>query len=135
MGRDKRMHPNRHALETARRALTLKITFCLLFSGPEPGVLACITLFGHAIPDLVQEDIRALLDAILATGLSPSLTIALRELATSVPVLKRDISQGLLKMLSQVLMHEPLRHPGTPRHAIINPSPPQVRQRENHRKY
>lgn len=72
--------------------------------GPEPGVLACVTLLGHAVPQLVQEDIRQLLDAILATGLSPSLTTALRELATSVPVLKRDISQGLLKMLSQVNM-------------------------------
>lgn len=78
------------------------------------------------MPELVEDNIRQLLDPILATGLSPGLTTALRELATSVPVLKRDISQGLLKMLSQVLMHEPLRHPGTPRHALLNPSPPQV---------
>lgn len=78
------------------------------------------------MPEIVQENIRQLLDPILATGLSPSLTTALRELATSVPILKRDISQGLLKMLSQVLMHEPLRHPGTPRHVLMNPSPPQV---------
>lgn len=95
--------------------------------GPEPGVLICITLLGHAVPNLVKDDVRNLLEAMLATGLSPGLTTTLRELATSVPELKRDISEGLLKMLSQVLMHKPLRHPGTPRHALLGPSPPQVK--------
>jgi len=90
--------------------------------GPEPGVLACVTLLGHAVPSLVEEDIRQLLDAILATGLSPNLTTALRELATSIPDLRREVSQGLLKMLSQVLMHEHLRHPGTPRPGIMTSS-------------
>ncbi|KAK6628142.1 hypothetical protein RUM43_001953 [Polyplax serrata] len=94
--------------------------------GPEPGVLICITLLGHAVPNLVRDDVRDLLEAMLATGLSPGLTTALRELASSVPQLKRDISEGLLKMLSQVLMHKPLRHPGTPRHALLGPSPPQM---------
>lgn len=88
--------------------------------------MVCITLLGHAVPNLVKDDVRDLLEAMLATGLSPGLTTALRELAATVPQLKRDISEGLLKMLSQVLMHKPLRHPGTPRHALMGPSPPQV---------
>lgn len=89
-------------------------------------MLICITLLGYAVPTLVKDDVKELLDAMLATGLSPSLTTALQELATSIPQLKRDISEGLLKMLSQVLMHKPLRHPGTPKHALLGPSPPQV---------
>lgn len=105
---------------------TLRKNYHFFLLGPEPGVLVCVTLLGHAVPTLVRDDVRDLLDAMLATGLSPGLTTALRELATSVPQLKRDISEGLLKMLSQVLMHKPLRHPGTPRHALLGPSPPQV---------
>ena len=30
---------------------------------------------------------------------------------------------GLLNMLSQILMHRPLRHPGMPKNAMIAPTP------------
>ncbi|XP_043266889.1 serine/threonine-protein kinase mTOR isoform X2 [Venturia canescens] len=80
----------------------------------EPAVFICITLLGHAVKQTITSDVRDLLDPMLATGLSPILTTSLRELAHSVPSLKPDISQGLLRMLSQVLMHKPLRHPGAP---------------------
>lgn len=43
---------------------------------------------------------------------SPALTAALRELATQIPQLKKDIQDGLLKMLSYILMGHHLRHPG-----------------------
>lgn len=46
---------------------------------------------------------------------SPALTAALKDLATQIPQLKRDIQDGLLKMLSMVLMGRPLRHQGAPR--------------------
>jgi FKBP12-rapamycin complex-associated protein len=48
----------------------------------------------------------------LSVGLSPALTTCLRELALRIPHLKKDIAEGLLRMLSLVLMHQPLRHPG-----------------------
>lgn len=49
---------------------------------------------------------------------------------------RQDIAEGLLRMLSLVLMHQPLRHPGMPRHAgmaltgpltsLASPSPSQL---------
>ena len=42
---------------------------------------------------------------------------ALRDLAMQIPVLKRNIQDGLLKMLSMVLMGRPLRHPGAPKYS------------------
>ncbi|XP_046427062.1 serine/threonine-protein kinase mTOR [Neodiprion fabricii] len=80
----------------------------------EPAVFICITLLGHAVKQTIGPDIKVLLEPMLATGLSPILTTSLRELAHSIPSLKPDVSQGLLRMLSQVLMHKPLRHPGAP---------------------
>ena len=80
----------------------------------EPAVFVCITLLGHAVKQTITADVKDLLESMLATGLSPILTTSLRELAHNVPSLKPDISQGLLRMLSQVLMHKPLRHPGAP---------------------
>ncbi|KAJ9575042.1 hypothetical protein L9F63_007777, partial [Diploptera punctata] len=87
----------------------------------EPAVFVCITLLGHAVKHMIRSEVRDLLEPMLATGLSPALTTSLRELAYSVPQLKKEISEGLLRMLSQVLMHKPLRHPGMPRH-LVTPS-------------
>ncbi|KMQ92782.1 serine threonine-protein kinase mtor [Lasius niger] len=80
----------------------------------EPAVFVCITLLGHAVKQVIASDVRDLLEPMFQTGLSPILTTALRELAHSIPSLQVDISQGLLRMLSQVLMQKPLRHPGAP---------------------
>nr|WBK62802.1 target of rapamycin [Sogatella furcifera] len=91
-------------------------------SGLEPNVLVCVTLLSHAVKALIKNDVQQLLEPMLATGLSPALTTALRELAANIPQLKRDISEGLLKMLSQVLMQKQLRHPGMPTHIPSAPS-------------
>jgi FKBP12-rapamycin complex-associated protein len=64
-----------------------------------------------------------LLEPMLATGLSSTLTTALRELAASIPTLKKEISDGLLRMLSLVLMNAPLRHSSLPRHMSHSPPP------------
>lgn len=81
----------------------------------EPSVFACITLLGSAVKDLVVNDLRDLLEAMFATGLSPSLTICLQELSQNVPTLRKEISEGLLNMLSLVLRNKPFLHPGLPR--------------------
>jgi len=57
-------------------------------------VFVCITLLGHAVKLMIRSDVRDLLEPMLATGLSPALTTALRELAFSVPQLKKEISEG-----------------------------------------
>lgn len=80
----------------------------------EPAVFVCITLLSHAVKQVIASDVRDLLEPMFQTGLSPILTTALRELAHTIPSLQVDISQGLLRMLSQVLMQKPLRHPGAP---------------------
>lgn len=56
--------------------------------------------------------------------LSPALTAVLYDLSRQIPQLKKDIQDGLLKMLSLVLMHKPLRHPGMPKglaHQLASP--------------
>ncbi|KAK0179190.1 hypothetical protein PV327_008004 [Microctonus hyperodae] len=102
-------------MEVIKSSLPSKETPNKKRSAPlEPAVFICITLLGHAVKSAISTDIKDLLESMLATGLSPILTTSLRELAQNVPSLKPDISQGLLRMLSQVLMHKPLRHPGAP---------------------
>lgn len=81
----------------------------------DPSIFACITLLGSAVKDLVVSDIKELLDAMFATGLSPSLTICLKELSKNLPSLREEISEGLLNMLSLVLRNKPFLHPGVPR--------------------
>lgn len=82
----------------------------------DPCIFKCITFLALSLKNHNKMDIPNILDQMLATGLSPSLTICLRELAKSVPAHKEIISLGLLKMLSQILLNKPLIHPGTPKH-------------------
>ncbi|XP_078741728.1 serine/threonine-protein kinase mTOR-like [Lampetra fluviatilis] len=81
----------------------------------EPPVLTCVCMLARAMGPSVTREVRELLEPMLAVGLSPALTAVLYDLSRQIPLLKRDIQDGLLKMLSLVLMHKPFRHPGTPR--------------------
>jgi FKBP12-rapamycin complex-associated protein len=81
----------------------------------DPHVFTCISMLAKAVGPIIARDVRDLLEPMLAVGLSPALTAALRDLATQIPQLKKDIQDGLLKMLSMVLMGRPLRHPGAPK--------------------
>ncbi|KAH9523104.1 hypothetical protein Btru_065813 [Bulinus truncatus] len=78
----------------------------------DPSVFTCISMLARALGPQMTNDVKESLDNMLATGLSPALTAALRELAVQIPQLKKDIQDGLLKTLSQILMGQPLRHPG-----------------------
>ncbi|KAL1122375.1 hypothetical protein AAG570_003780 [Ranatra chinensis] len=80
----------------------------------ESALFGCITLLGHAVSVLIKDDIKQLLPAMFASGLTSPLTTTLRELVKTVPQLKRQISEGLLDMISQVVMNTELRHPGQP---------------------
>lgn len=80
----------------------------------DPSVFVCITLLGSAVKDLVVDDIRELLEAMFMTGLNPSLMVCLQELSQNVPILKAEISEGLLNMLSLVLRNKRFLHPGLP---------------------
>lgn len=60
----------------------------------DPAVHICITLLGIAVQHNIKNDLKELLEPMLATGLSSTLTIALKELAVAVPTLRKDISEG-----------------------------------------
>ena len=87
----------------------------------DPAVFACISLLSRAVKSSIREEVRDMLDSMLAVGLSPAVTAALKELSLNIPSLKKEISDGLLKILSLILMQQPFRHPGTPKHRIVPP--------------
>uniref|UniRef100_A0AAU7B991 Serine/threonine-protein kinase TOR n=1 Tax=Pyrrhocoris apterus TaxID=37000 RepID=A0AAU7B991_PYRAP len=80
----------------------------------EPAIFGCITLLSHAVNSVIKDDIKQLLPVMFASGLSQALTTALRELIKTIPQLKKEISDGLLHMLSQIVMSTDLKHPGQP---------------------
>lgn len=81
----------------------------------DPSVFSCISMLARAAGNDVSQEVRELLDSMLAVGLSPALTASLKELAQQIPSLRRDIQDGLLKTLSLVLTGRPLQYPGAPK--------------------
>ena len=84
----------------------------------DPAIFACISMLARAVKDSIKHEVGAMLEAMLSVGLTPSLTTALYELAAHIPIYKKDIAEGLLKILSLILMQQPFRHPGTPRQLL-----------------
>lgn len=83
---------------------------------PDPAVFTCLALLCQAAGDMIRNDIRDLLESMLSTGLSEALAAALHEISKYIPSIKKDIQEGLLRMLSQVLMKMPYTLPGVPKH-------------------
>lgn len=86
----------------------------------DSSVFKCLTFLANAVKGYIINDINNILEPMFATGLTPSLTICLRELVANITELKHSISLGLLGMLYKILMNKPLRHPGMPRHLPSN---------------
>nr|AEA11029.1 target of rapamycin [Ochlerotatus triseriatus] len=82
----------------------------------DPSVFMCITLLGHALKSAITTDIKNMILPMLSTGLSTGLTVCLHELSENVPQMRQEITSGLLKILSCVLMNKPLPQfiPGRP---------------------
>lgn len=87
----------------------------------EPAVFACITLLAQALGDQIRSDIDGLLDCMIATGLNRPLTRALYKICLEIPSLRKEIHSRLVKVLFEVLLRQPYKHPGAPR---IVRSPP-----------
>jgi FKBP12-rapamycin complex-associated protein len=85
----------------------------------DPSIFTCLTLLSISTKSAIRGDILEMLDSMLATGLSPALTTALREIQLQIPSLKKEINEGLLKILSQILMNQPYRHPGMPKNNLL----------------
>lgn len=79
----------------------------------------CVALLSHAMKSGIAGDVKEILESMFATGLSPSLVVCMRETSENIPCIKKDISEGLIKMLNCVLMSKPLSHIGTPKHGAI----------------
>ncbi|XP_065362288.1 serine/threonine-protein kinase mTor [Calliphora vicina] len=74
----------------------------------DPAIFACITLLAHAVKTGINNDVKDILEQMFSTGISPALTVCLRELADNVPHLKSAIADGLIGVLSQILMNKPI---------------------------
>lgn len=92
-----------------------------------PAIFACISMMARSVSryESVRIELGQMLEPMLsvglgAIGLSTALTTALYELAVNIPIFKNTIAEGLLKILSLILMHQPFRHPGTPKHLILS---------------
>lgn len=70
---------------------------------PDPAIFICISLIAEALGTSVRDEIQGLLQPMFETGLSLSLTSALRRLSIEIPQLKKEIQEGMLKMLEKVL--------------------------------
>jgi len=53
-------------------------------------------MLAKAMGPALYKDVQELLDSMLATGLSPALTAALKDLAVKIPNLKKEIQVGQL---------------------------------------
>ncbi|XP_014662370.1 PREDICTED: serine/threonine-protein kinase mTOR-like [Priapulus caudatus] len=76
----------------------------------DPAVFTCVSMLAKAVGPKIAQDVKELLEPMMTVGLS-------LELAREIPDLKRFIQDGLLRMLSLILMHKPLTHPGMPKTA------------------
>lgn len=102
-------------MDAIKQALPVRDSQTKKRVGIDHSIFVCITLLASAVSHLVVNDIKEILDAMFATGLSASLTTCLRELTFYLPSLKEEITEGLLNMLSLVLRNKPFLHPGVPR--------------------
>ncbi|XP_055916701.1 serine/threonine-protein kinase Tor [Eupeodes corollae] len=87
----------------------------------DPAIFTCITLLANAVKSGITKDVTQILEQMFSTGLSPALTVCLRELADNVTELKPQIADGLTNVLSQVLMNKLPTGMGTPKHNLSAP--------------
>lgn len=73
----------------------------------DPALFICVTLLASAVKEDVATEIQELLDPMCAMGLSTHLTICFKELSSSIPSLRKDITSRLLNMLSIILRKKP----------------------------
>ena len=83
-----------------------------------PAIFACVSMLARAVRHAIRRELAETLESMLSVGLSPALTVALHELAVHIPAFRKEIADGLLRILSLILMQQPFLHPGTPRRLI-----------------
>ncbi|WFD44630.1 non-specific serine/threonine protein kinase [Malassezia psittaci] len=90
---------------------------------PEAPIFFCIGNLATAVGELVEHDIRDMLDTMFACGLSTAMVSALEQIVQAIPILLPIVQDRLLNMLSQILIgvaYRPLGAP-LPRRAPLQP--------------
>lgn len=64
----------------------------------DPGIYVCITLLAIAVQPNIKNDIKELIEPMMATEINSTLTIILKELVVTIPELKNDITHGKKKI-------------------------------------
>jgi serine/threonine-protein kinase mTOR len=82
-----------------------------------------VLIFLRSLGIRMADELENILDVILSGQLRPTLVSALRETCVAVPAMRRNIQDGLLKILSLILLHRPLQHPGALLDAFANTPP------------
>lgn len=90
---------------------------------PDDPAYICLCMLARSLGIRMADDLKDILDVILAAQLRPPLVAALKEICTAVPETRNMIQEGLLKILSLILLHRQLQHPGAPKTGSDNAPP------------
>uniref|UniRef100_A0A5S6QLG6 Serine/threonine-protein kinase TOR n=1 Tax=Trichuris muris TaxID=70415 RepID=A0A5S6QLG6_TRIMR len=90
----------------------------------DPSLFTCVALIVRAFGSSVHDHIKHILDSMLATGLSSTLTFALREICVHMESLKKAVHRGLLEQLYQILLHQQMPASITVLQQVSFPSQP-----------
>lgn len=73
----------------------------------DPAFYTCVGLLSKSMKQSAAADIRELIEPMIASGISPALTNSLFEISSNIPELKKEIQDGLFKILKDVLNKQP----------------------------
>ena len=73
----------------------------------DPAFYTCVGLISKSLKQSATDDIRALIEPMIQSGISPALTNSLFEISSNIPELKKEIQDGLFKILKDVLNKQP----------------------------
>ena len=69
----------------------------------DPTFYTCVGLISKSLKQTALNEIRELIEPMIQSGISPALTNSLFEISNNVPELKKEIQEGLFKILKNVL--------------------------------
>lgn len=73
----------------------------------DPAFYTCVGLLSKSLKQSATSDIRELIEPMIQSGISPALTNSLFEISSNIPELKKEIQDGLFKILKDVLNKPP----------------------------
>lgn len=75
---------------------------------PDPAVFTCLSFIAQAVGSKVKNDIFEMLHSIFSMGLNEALVNSLYDICIYIPEVKNNIHEGLLKILSNIIIDRPL---------------------------